>query len=178
MNYEYHYTKNKEEQKCSYTSEISSGYPTDDFVAYSYSYRYKWVKMIDNPIERCVFNEGDEMRLTNLSLQIEQKHHSREIDLDYIKQVTLQFRRIMFPLIFGGLLSAFSLIGLLTGVMKSALALSLVLGGIMLFYYGYKGSYQLMIELQGGQVALFIDEKTPELKKFIARTNYYLHRKF
>lgn len=174
---EYRYLPKEEikPQKYEITTEIPANETPEYY--YNYSWQFDWVNLNENIISECWLESGHELKLTNRKLHIQHKNYHKVWDLPVVRSCSISFKRLMLPLVIGGITAPLSLVALMSGFLHLWTGIALLFIGILLMVYGYKGSYQLVIQLMNNHFSIFLDEKTRPLQKFINQTNIFLEKK-
>lgn len=97
------------------------------------------------------------------------KHHAFE--LDQITKITFKQKKLLFPLVLGGVVGSLFLIAGFNFLVNIWIALIIGLAGMLLFYYGWVGSQTLAIHTKIKEYDIFIDEVTSPLQAFVAIVN-------
>ncbi|MEN7546886.1 hypothetical protein AAG747_03125 [Rapidithrix thailandica] len=150
------------------STKASNGY------YYHYSYQYPWIRTWENTLATCHFNEKSWISLSDNLLKISQPQSFRVLRKTQIKALHLSFKRLFLPLVIGGITAPLALVALYSNILVAWTALSIVLLGSFLFYYGLRGVYQLKVELYGSELNVFLDEKSQEMEEFVKMTNRIL----
>ena len=80
----------------------------------------------------------------------------------------------MFPLLLGGIGGAFSIVASLKGALNLWVGMGLGAVGLLLFYYGVKGRYQLEIYMKSNAIhTFFIEETGKKWDSFFKKLNYF-----
>ncbi|MDN5212154.1 DUF952 domain-containing protein [Fulvivirgaceae bacterium BMA12] len=109
--------------------------------------------------------------LSNDSLTIIYRSRSYQFDLSYIKQITFESRKLMFPLILGGTASAFILISILNNLFNPWLSLSLLLLSLAVAYLGWMGTNVLTIKESGHNNDFMLKHVSINMRSFIGYVN-------
>lgn len=142
---------------------------------YHYTYYYPWIRQYENTLCDYRTDSGQYLRLTAKRLQIESKTLRRDLPLQKIKALNLQFRRLTLPLIIGTVVGAFSALATYEEILGYWTGISLSISGFILAYYGWMGSWQINVELVGHHtLRYFTDYRTPRLDEFIRIANRQL----
>lgn len=144
---------------------------------YSYSYQYPWVRLPENLIDSCAFNAQEGIRLTSRRLEIHQKHLTRIVELHRLRSLSLHFRRLMLPILVGGVMAPITIVAISARIMSSGVGLAVCVLCLLLIYYGYRGRHQLMLHLQGSEQSIFLDDYQDDLATFVERANRYLRKR-
>jgi hypothetical protein len=134
---------------------------------YSYSYQYTWVDKQENLLLESYIGSKLFLKLTDKQVRIVHKRKRKEIPLRYLQGISLEFKRLMLPLIIGGIIWPLSIVGLFSHYLTIFTGMAFLMTGLLLFYYGYRGAWQLNFHLKGQNISLFVDERMPSLDNFI-----------
>ncbi|MCS7019857.1 MAG: hypothetical protein RMJ87_11600 [Cytophagales bacterium] len=142
---------------------------------YHYTYYYQWLRQHENILSHYCTDGGQQLSLTAKRLLVASKHIKRDLPLQKIKRVSLQFRRLTFPLIVGAVVGCFAALATYKGIISYWIGISLTISGFILAYYGWLGSWQINVELTGEHTLhYFTDRRTPQLDEFINKANQQL----
>lgn len=142
---------------------------------YHYTYYYHWLHQHENIISDYHTDSGQHLSLTAKRLLVEAKSLRRDLPLQKIKGLSLQFRRLTFPLIIGAIVGCFAALATYKGILGYWIGTSLAISGFILAYYGWLGSWQINIELAGEHtLRYFTDRRTNHLDAFIKTVNQQL----
>jgi hypothetical protein len=140
-----------------------------------YSYYYSWLKQKENVEANCRLSAQNYLLLTNKRLLVFYEQKRRNISLKQINSIELHFKRLMLPLLLGGIVAPLSAAGLFNGSLGPLMGISLIISGILLCYYGWMGTWQLRLGLNGNYfLHYFTDEQSPRLRLFIETLNQKL----
>ncbi|MEH0157953.1 hypothetical protein V6R21_28035 [Limibacter armeniacum] len=171
MKYEYTIAHNSDSYHYSMSDQYF-GYPTG--YTFDYSYNYRWLNLEDNTLDTCEFNDEESMTLTSRKLKISQKYSTKIIDINHLQKLSVKFRRLMLPLTTGGIIAPLAIAAIVTEVLAPVTGFSIFVIALLMFYYGYRGTYQLNVEMRGNTLSLFIDEYGQDLQKFIEVANHHI----
>lgn len=176
MKYSYSIETDKKEPQSQTLEYIAQDHYFDskDSYTYTYTYKYPWVNTEESIIDSCQFNEQDELLLTSKKLRVAQKYSTKVVNIYQLKKLSVVFRRLMLPITTGGIFAPFAVVAMITGVLEPVAGLSIFIISGMIFYYGYRGAYQLKIEMESNTVSVFVDDYTKDLRHFVSRANRYL----
>lgn len=141
------------------------------FSQVSYSHYYDWLKQEESIVESSPLTDTHSLELTNKNLLVKQPQKILTYPLHTIQQVKFAFKRLLLPLISGGISAPLFGIALWNQLLNFWFGLGIVMLSVSLLYYGWLGTHQISIELQHQQIHYFADQKTPELQKLVAKTN-------
>jgi len=118
-------------------------------------------------------DEQNKCTLTSERLYVVRKGKHYSFELDEITQVGFKQKKLLFPLILGGVVGSLFLIAGFNFLINIWLALIVGLAGMLLFYYGWVGSQTLVIHTKVKECDIFIDQITSPLKAFVGLVNEY-----
>jgi hypothetical protein len=140
---------------------------------YSYSYKYTWINTNENVIMHYSLKERDSLTLLDNQLQIKKEEKVHVFDLSEIRNINVEFKYLIIPLIVGGIVLSLSLLGIFSAVVEQWAGMVLVTIGIILLYLGIKGTYQVSVKTISHTFSFFLEENDNDLKAFINRLNYF-----
>lgn len=112
--------------------------------------------------------------LTDKTLIYRREGKQKRFILSQIANIELHYKRLMFPLLLGGIGGAFSIVASLKGSLNLWMGMGLGAVGLLLFYYGIKGRYQLEIYMKSNAVhTFFIEETGKNWDIFFKKLNYF-----
>lgn len=112
--------------------------------------------------------------LTDKTLIYRREGKEKRFILSQITKIELHYKRLMFPLLLGGIGGAFSIVASLKGSLNLWIGMGLGAVGLLLFYYGIKGRYQLEIYMKSNAIhTFFIEEKGKNWDSFFKKLNYF-----
>lgn len=112
--------------------------------------------------------------LTNKTLIYKRERKQKRFILSQISKIELHYKRLMFPLLLGGIGGAFSMVASLKGSLNLWIGMGLGAVGLLLFYYGIKGRYQLEIYMKNNAIhTFFIEDKGKHWDSFFKKLNYF-----
>lgn len=121
---------------------------------------------------------GDEknvLKLDNRHFTIIKNGRSQHFDIHEIKSVHKSNKRLLLPLILGGILSPLALVAIYENLFSPFLLLSAFFTGIFLLYIGWAGSYTLVITMEGNKDEfIFLRTIPKQVLKFIDFFNLFL----
>ncbi len=113
-------------------------------------------------------------KLTNKTLFYRREGKQKRFILSQIAKIELRYKRLMFPLLLGGIGGAFSMVASLKGALNLWIGMGLGAVGLLLFYYGIKGRYQLEIYMKSNAIhTFFIEDKGKNWDSFFKKLNYF-----
>lgn len=158
----------------SFRYSVATG-QTDRQWRYYYTYYYPWLRQHENIISDYHTDGGQHLSLTAKRLLVEAKSLRRDLPLQKIKGLTLQFRRLTFPLIVGAIVGSFAALATYKSILGYWIGTSLTISGFILAYYGWLGSWQINVELTGEHtLRYFTDRRTNRLDEFVNTVNRQL----
>lgn len=132
-------------------------------------------------IATCYLREaGNEQHKTWLSqdhLYLLYKGQLKIFALEEVNQITFNHRKLMFPLVIGGVAACLSLVAIFKLYYNPWIMLSLLTAGCLAAYRGYQGSWVLTIEEQKTHTDFFLDGISPNLRAFVRYANTFTGRK-
>ena len=148
--------------------------------SYHYTYYYPWLKQQEDTIAEFAINANSNLQLTNKTLSIHYKNKygeqfTKSLPLNKVNSIEMQFKRLLFPLIIGGIFAPLAFFAAFLGTVHFWIGITIGLLGLSLIYYGWLGSYQLKINaFHAQQFNYFVDFKTKNLDYFIEQTQRLL----
>ncbi len=134
--------------------------------------------MKEKYIAKCYLGDEEEewnkCELTNQRLIVKKKKRTWEFILNQIKEISISQRKLLIPLIFGGVFTPLIMVGFFMDIFHPVFSLLLIISGIFIFYIGWLGKKMLTIELSSGRFDLSIDFPTYNLLAFIDYANQYI----
>jgi hypothetical protein len=143
---------------------------------HSFSYHYNWVTYPENVLETFTPKKGMQLALHVEGIKVQREEDEIWIPLAEIRQLTCQFRYLILPLIIGGIVVPLALLAYFKGFVTFLPGFMFIFTGIMLFYFGLKGSYQVQVEQTSQVFAFFVDEQNKELQQFIDQCNFRIEK--
>jgi len=137
----------------------------------SYTFHYNWINLQENQLAHCDFSRHGFMELYEHRLFVNKSRRAYSFPLRSLKELSVHFRYFIIPMITGGIVAPLALVGIFNNIFASWTGLIMLFTGIMLFYYGYKGAYQVVIESHSTSLSFFVDEKSEELGQFVDLVN-------
>lgn len=112
--------------------------------------------------------------LTDKTLIYRREGKQKRFILSQIANIELRYKRLMFPLLLGGIGGTFSIVASLKGSLNLWMGMGLGAVGLLLFYYGVKGRHQLEIYMKSNAVhTFFIEETGKNWDSFFKNLNYF-----
>lgn len=149
-------------------------------MVFHYTYYYPWLRQQENVIAEFEMNTNSNLQLTNKSLYINFKNKygeqfSKSLPLSKVNSIETHFRRLLFPLIIGGIFAPLAFVAAFLGTVHFWIGIAIGLSGLSLIYYGWSGAYQLKITAFHVQhFNYFIDFNSKKLEYFIEQTQRLL----
>lgn len=129
---------------------------------------------------RVFLNRDDDHRnciyLTDEVLIVRIKNRNNEYALEHIQRLNWEQKKLIVPIVVGGLMSSFSTIAYMNDFLHPLLLLSLFIGGIFLTYFGLEGLNALTVILVKSQEHYFV-KKTEHVMEFVRFFNSFLRNK-
>ena len=116
-------------------------------------------------------DEQNKCSLSNEYLYITRKGKSYSFELDQVSSLVFKQKRLLFPLIVGGIVGSLFLIAGFNFLINIWVAMIVGLAGMLVFYYGWVGSKTLTITAKIKEYDIFINGATPPLEGFVAMVN-------
>lgn len=131
-------------------------------------------------IAKCyILHENDDSNrceLTDRKLLIVRKHKRQEFPVEYLKAISFNQRKLLIPIIFGGIICPLSLTGLFTGLFHPLPSLLLIIGSIFVFYFGWQGQKVLTVYYVTGHRDFEVPVITDNLRQFLEYVNLYIQK--
>jgi len=118
-------------------------------------------------------DERNKCSISNDHLFVKRKGKSYAFELEQITQIAFKQKRLLLPLIVGGVFGSLFLIAGFNFLLNIWIALILGLAGLLLFYYGWVGSAAISVQTKVKEYDIFINDVTPPLKAFVELLNQY-----
>ncbi len=137
---------------------------------------------ISNPLDKeneawavCYLSrEGDaknKCTLTRDEFLITRKARLYHYPVSQIQTVYLEKRKLLLPVIVGGILSPLSLLAIYENMFPPGILLPLFFAGLFMLYYGWSGAMALIIQTSARVYYIFMPNDTDHLTRFIAFSN-------
>ncbi len=143
------------------------------------SIRADWINLPDPIVSSFTTNNGALIQVSTKKVAIYQKDVLIwKAPLQEVKKMSFEIQRLILPMLLGGILSPLLFLALFKGIIYGWLGIFISFMGLLLFYYGWQGKYQLVI--YGRQypiMRLFIDDTDHHIQHFIKITQNFIHRK-
>jgi hypothetical protein len=178
----YSYRKNKKAE--SYELKPSEYTHSTDYLRlrnyfYSYSAYYAWLKQEESPLASCQLSRNSSVSVSPKTISIKQPYLNRRFQLRKVEGIRGGFKRLMLPLILGGIIFPLSLIATYLGILNFWMGNAIFLTSAALFYQGWQGSYQMTVQFAHYEVNYFADsEQEKAVSQFIERINTYIQSHF
>ncbi len=118
-------------------------------------------------------DEQNKCALTHDHLYITRKSKQYGFELDQITQTSFKQKKLLLPLVLGGVVGSLFLIAGFNFLVNIWVAMIVGLAGMLLFYYGWVGSHAIVIHTKIKEYDIFIDQVTTPLEAFFAMVNEY-----
>jgi hypothetical protein len=146
--------------------------PTERGYAYDYTFYYDWLHQAEHVLAECRLSEKETLQLTNKHLCVGSAQRKRAVPLRQLQRLELSFKRLMFPLLVGGIVAPISLVALFNSLMSPLFGASLAFVGLSLLYYGWLGAYQVRLHFHTQTVAAyFADARTARIEHLVRVAN-------
>jgi hypothetical protein len=143
----------------------------------NYSHYYDWLIQAEPLVAKLLLTYSQTLLLTSKHLVVQQPHRKMLFSLKSIQSVSLHYRKLLFPLIIGGILAPLCAVALWNNLMHFWLGITFVIVGLSLMYYGWLGTYQLDIQFETYKISYFADQKTPELETMLKEANVLIKKR-
>ena len=121
-------------------------------------------------------NKEDKLWLTEEYLQLLYRGQLRVFALEEIRQLSFNHRKLMLPLVSGGVTATLSLVAIFRLLYNPWLMLSLLVAGCLTAFIGYRGSWVLTIQEEKVATDFFLQTISPALKSFVQYANTFTGR--
>jgi hypothetical protein len=139
---------------------------------YDYTFYFDWLHQAENVLAECRLSEKETLQLTNKHLCVGSAQRPRTFPLHQLRRLELSFKRLMFPLVLGGIVAPISLVALFNGLTSPLFGVSLAFVGLLLLYYGWLGAYQVRLHFHTQTVAAyFADARTARIEHLVQVAN-------
>ncbi len=132
---------------------------------YSHILAICYIEKDDDELNKC--------SLSNEHVYIKRKGKSYSFELDQVNALLFKQKRLLFPLVVGGITGSLFLIAGFNFLINIWVAMIVGMAGMLLFYYGWIGSKTITIATKLKEYDIFINEPTPQLEGFVAMVNEY-----
>lgn len=123
---------------------------------------------------------GDEQNKLLLSaehLQFRYQGRLRAYSTEYLRRLSFNHRKLMLPLVLGGIAASLSVVAIFKTHYNPWLMLSLMLAGCLAAYRGYQGSWVLTVEEDKTHTDYYLSSVTPNLQAFVDYANTFTGRR-
>lgn len=121
-------------------------------------------------------NEQNKLLLSPEHLQVRYQGRLRAFLLDHLRRLSFNHRKLMLPLVLGGITASLSLVAIFKTYYNPWLMLSLMLAGCLAAYRGYQGSWVLTVEEDKTYTDYYLSSVSPNLRAFVAYANTFTGR--
>lgn len=143
----------------------------------SATHAYEWLEGYEEKTEDC--EEGSvKMSLSERMLHVSRRGEKKAFPLHRLRHIDVKSKRLMFPVLTGGILSPLLLYATLEGQIYAWTGIILSFLALLYFYYGWLGHYEIRIMSEDGDYRLAVERPGTKWEKFTERIREYaLHRK-
>ena len=140
-----------------------SGNPQRKPYVYHYTYYYTWLNQHQSLVASCMLNPNRKLLLTNKNLEvitrsvINKQTYRLSIPLRQIESLEVRHKKLILPLIVGGIVAPFSTVATLLRLVGFWSGMGVVIAGLLLVYYGWVGTQQFSIVFAKHQLNYFSD---------------------
>ncbi|NME71133.1 hypothetical protein [Flammeovirga aprica] len=139
---------------------------------YSYSYLYNWIKMEENEDLKYELDSYFFLKLSTVFFEVSLPTTHRKFERKMIQSVALKKKKLILPLLVGGIVGPLSLVAANIGSVSLFTGLSLFIGASLLFYFGFVGNFQLEVKFKNGtENQFFIEVENADIQYFIQQVN-------
>ena len=132
----------------------------------------------EKPIARCYINEdGDERNacfITSQRFIIRRRNKLHEFPLNHLITINVRQKKMLFPIVFGGIIFSLSAVALSTSYYDPYLTLFGILLGLALLYWGFTGMKALSVLEQRAETNFFLTSHSHSLEAFLHFANTYI----
>lgn len=121
-------------------------------------------------------NEQHKIWLNRELLQLMYKGRHRVFELKEIRSIEFNHRKLMLPLVLGGITATLSLVAIFRAYYNPWLMLSLLVAGLLAAYLGFLGSWVLTVHENKYHHDFFLKTISPNLRAFVAYANTFTGR--
>lgn len=118
-------------------------------------------------------NEQHKIWLSREHLHLLYHGRYQVFELQGIHSIAFNRRKLMLPLVAGGIAATLSLVAIFKTYANPWLMLSLLVAGILAAYLGYQGSWVLTIQENKNHQDFFLKTITPNLRAFVNYANTF-----
>lgn len=128
----------------------------------------------ERPIAKCYLKKGSDEKnacyLTDQRLVIINNEIFSEFTNDNIRSISIEQKKLLVPIIAGGIGLSLSLLALLNNIYNPYLLLLITFAGVGLMYYGFNGTPAISINYGGKEFNILIRNATTNLSAFVNYT--------
>lgn len=121
-------------------------------------------------------NEQNKLLLSPEHLQVRYRGSLRAFLLDHLRRLSFNHRKLMLPLVLGGIAASLSLVAIFKTQYNPWLMLSIMLAGCLAAYRGYQGNWVLTIEEDKNYTDYYLPSVSANLRAFVAYANTFTGR--
>lgn len=118
-------------------------------------------------------NERHKIWLSRQHLQLLYHGRHRVFELGQVSHLAFNQRKLMLPLVGGGIAATLSLVAIFKTYASPWLMLSLLVAGVLIAYLGYQGSWVLTVHEHKYHQDFFLKGITPNLRAFVNYANTF-----
>ncbi|WP_017733461.1 hypothetical protein [Nafulsella turpanensis] len=118
-------------------------------------------------------NKEDKLWLTEEHLQLLYRGQLKVFALENLRQLAFNHRKLMLPLVAGGVTATLSLVAIFKLFYNPWLMLSLLVAGCLAAFIGFRGSWVLTVQEEKYHSDFFLPTITPALQSFVQYTNTF-----
>lgn len=122
-------------------------------------------------------NEQHKIWLSREHLHLLYHGRHRVFELQGVRSIDFNHRKLMLPLVAGGIAATLSLVAIFKTYANPWLMLSLLVAGLIAAYLGYQGSLVLTVHEDKHHQDFFLKSITPNLRAFVNYANTFTGRK-
>lgn len=121
-------------------------------------------------------NEQNKLWLSPEHLQVWHRSRLRVFPLEQLRRLEFNHRKLMLPLVLGGIAASLSLVAIFKTHYNPVLMLCLMVAGCLAAYRGYQGSWVLTVEESKTYTDYYLSSISPNLRGFVAYVNTFTGR--
>lgn len=121
-------------------------------------------------------NEQNKLWLSPEHLQLWHRGRLRVFPLEQLRRLEFNHRKLMLPLVLGGIAASLSLVAIFKTHYNPILMLCLMVAGCLAAYRGYQGSRVLTIEEDKTYTDYYLSSISPNLRAFVTYVNTFTGR--
>lgn len=121
-------------------------------------------------------NEAHKIWLTRQHIQLLYHGRHRVFELVQVSRLAFNQRKLMLPLVGGGIAATLSLVAIFKTYASPWLMLSLLVAGVLIAYLGYQGSWVLTVHENKHHQDFFLKDISPNLRAFVNYANTFTGR--